>query len=46
MINQPHNSYIANLYYGLYTDQWTDEYIREVYEAKIPFSEQNKLLIY
>jgi len=45
-INQPHNSYIANLYYGLYTDQWTDEYIREVYEAKIPFSEQNKLLIY
>lgn len=40
------NSYIANLYYGLYTDQWTDEYIREVYEAKIPFAVQNQLSIY
>lgn len=42
----PSNSYYANVYYGLYTDQWTDEYIREVYEAKIPFSVQNKLSIY
>jgi len=41
-----HNSYIANVYYGLYTDQWTDEYIREVYEAQIPFAVSNKLSIY
>ena len=41
-----HNSYIANVYYGFYTDQWTDEYIREVYEAQIPFAVSNKLSIY
>jgi len=41
----------SNLYFGKYrkpdgTVIWTDEYIREVYEAKIPFPVSNKLSIY
>ncbi len=42
---------VANIFVGKYrrpdgTVIWTDDYIREVYEAKIPFPEQNKLSIY
>ena len=42
---------VANLYTGKYrrpdgTVIWTDDYIREVYEAKIPFPVSNKLSIY
>ncbi len=42
---------IANLFIGKYRKPngdiiWTDDYIREVYEAQIPFPEQNKLSIY
>lgn len=41
----------SNLYFGKYRKPngeiiWTDEYIREVYEEKIPFTVQNKLSIY
>lgn len=42
----PHNSLIAAPYYGYNSATWTDEYIREVYEAKIPYPAQNKLSIY
>ncbi len=42
---------ISNLYTGKYRKPngeiiWTDDYIREVYEAKIPFPVSNKLSIY
>ncbi len=42
---------VANLYIGKYrrpdgTVIWTDDYIREVYEAQIPFPVSNKLSIY
>ena len=45
------NSLFSNLYVGKYrkpngTVIWTDDYIREVYEAQIPFPESNKLSIY
>jgi len=41
----------SNLYFGKYrkpdgTVIWTDDYIREVYEAKIPFPVQSQLSIY
>ncbi len=42
----PSNTLIAAPYYGYNSATWTDDYIREVYETKIPFSVQNKLLIY
>ncbi len=42
----PENALIAALYYGYNSATWTDEYIREVYEAKIPFAVQNQLSIY
>jgi len=42
----PHNALIAAPYYGYNSATWTDEYIREVYEAKIPFSVQSQLSIY
>lgn len=44
--SNPCNSLIAAPYYGYNSATWTDEYIREVYEAKIPFPAQNKLSIY
>jgi len=44
--SNPCNSLIAALYYGYNSATWTDDYIREVYEAKIPFPAQNKLSIY
>ncbi len=45
------NGVIANLYVGKYRKPngeiiWTDDYIREVYEAQIPFPVSNKLSIY
>jgi len=45
------NGFIANFFIGKYrrpdgTVIWTDDYIREVYEAKIPFSVQSQLSIY
>ncbi|MFA6882141.1 MAG: hypothetical protein WCQ97_10715 [Aminobacterium sp.] len=40
------NALIAAPYYGYNSATWTDEYIREVYEAKIPFSVQSQLSIY
>jgi len=42
----PNNALIAAPYYGYFSATWTDEYIREVYEAKIPFSVQSQLSIY
>lgn len=42
----PNNALIAAPYCGYNSATWTDEYIREVYEAKIPFTGQNKLSIY
>jgi len=45
------NGYIANFFVGKYRKpdgsiKWTDDYIREVYEAHIPFAVSNKLSIY
>ncbi len=45
------NSLFSNIYIGKYrrpdgTVIWTDDYIREVYEAKMPFAVQNQLSIY
>jgi hypothetical protein len=31
------NGLISNFYVGNYTDQWTDEYIKALYESKSPF---------
>lgn len=42
----PANTLIAALYYGYNSATWTDDYIREVYEAKIPFAVQNQLSIF
>jgi len=42
----PHNALIAAPYYGYNSATWTDDYIREVYEAKIPFSVQSQLSIF
>ncbi len=42
----PSNTLIAAPYYGYNSATWTDEYIREVYEAKTPFAFQNQLSIY
>ncbi len=42
----PTNALIAAPYYGYNSATWTDDYIREVYEAKIPFAVSNKLSIY
>jgi len=42
----PTNALIAAPYYGYNSATWTDDYIREVYEAKIPFSVQSQLSIY
>lgn len=42
----PHNALIAAPYYGYNSATWTDDYIREVYEAKIPFPVQSQLSIY
>ena len=42
----PTNALIAAPYYGYNSATWTDDYIREVYEAKIPFAVQNQLSIY
>jgi hypothetical protein len=47
----PWQNTIANVFVGKYrkpngTVIWTDDYIREVYEAKIPFPAQSKLSIY
>ncbi len=42
----PDNTLIAAPYYGYNSATWTDDYIREVYEAKIPFAVQNQLSIY
>jgi len=44
-INQPHNSYIANLCYGKYTDQWTPEYIQEIYQQRNGFFVPPKAVI-
>ena len=46
-----YSSLISNIYIGKYRKPngdviWTDDYIREVYEAKIPFPVSNKLSIY
>jgi len=46
-----YSSLISNIYTGKYrkpdgTVIWTDDYIREVYEAKIPFPVQSQLAIY
>ncbi len=43
---RPTNALIAAPYYGYNSATWTDEYIREVYEAQIPFAVSNKLSIY
>jgi len=52
---QAHSKYniglISNIFIGKYrkpdgTVIWTDDYIREVYEAQIPFAVSNKLSIY
>jgi len=45
------NHLVANLYLGRYRKPngdiiWTDDYIREVYEAQMPFAVQNQLSIY
>jgi len=40
-----HNSYIANLCYGLYTDQWTPEYIQEIYQQRNGFFVPPKAVI-
>lgn len=45
------NSLFSNIFIGKYRRDddsviWTDDYIREVYEAKIPFPVSNKLSIY
>jgi len=40
----PTNALIAAPYYGYNSATWTDDYIREVYEAKRPFSVQSLLL--
>ena len=45
------NSLFSNIYIGKYrrkdgTVIWTDDYIREVYEAQMPFAVQNQLSIY
>ncbi len=42
----PSNTLIAAPYYGYNSATWTDDYIREVYEAKMPFAVQNQLSIY
>lgn len=42
----PNNALIAAPYYGYNSATWTDEYIREVYEAQIPFSVQSQLSIF
>ena len=47
----PWQNTIANIFIGKYrkpdgTVIWTDDYIREVYEAQIPFPVSNKLSIY
>ncbi len=42
----PANTLIAAPYFGYNSATWTDDYIREVYEAKIPFAVQNQLSIY
>jgi len=44
--SSPNNALIAAPYYGYNSATWTDDYIREVYEAKIPFSVQSQLSIY
>jgi len=41
----PENSYIANLCYGLYTDQWTPEYIQEIYQQRNGFFVPPKAVI-
>lgn len=45
------NSLLSNIFIGKYRKPngdiiWTDDYIREVYEAKIPFPVQSQLSIY
>lgn len=40
-----HNSYIANLCYGKYTDQWTPEYIQEIYQQRNGFFVPPKAVI-
>ena len=45
-IFSPNNALIAAPYYGYNSATWTDDYIREVYEAKMPFAVSNKLSIY
>lgn len=42
----PTNALIAAPYYGYNSATWTDDYIREVYEAQIPFSVQSQLSIF
>ncbi len=44
--DKPTNTLIAAPYYGYNSATWTDDYIREVYEAKMPFAVQNQLSIY
>ena len=49
--NAPMNGLVSNFFIGKYrkpngTVIWTDDYIREVYEAKIPFPVQSQLSIY
>jgi len=49
--NRPLNGLFSNIFIGKYRKDngeiiWTDEYIREVYEAQIPFSVQSQLSIY
>ena len=39
------NSYIANACYGLYTDQWTPEYIQEIYQQRNGFFVPPKAVI-
>lgn len=39
------NSYIANACYGFYTDQWTPEYIQEIYQQRNGFFVPPKAVI-
>ena len=49
--DRPLNGLFSNIFIGKYrrdngTVIWTDDYIREVYEAQMPFAVQNQLSIY
>lgn len=44
-VQTPSNSYYANICYGLYTDQWTPEYIQEIYQQRNGFFVPPKAVI-